>query len=55
MLVLFAVLRVDRKKWLCSLVESLSRVRRAILCIPFSLEQNQVVDKVVVEHRLDSI
>ena len=54
MLVLFAVLLVDREECSYSLVESLSRVRRAIFCILFLLEQNQVVDFVVVEHRLAS-
>ena len=53
MLVLIAVLLVDREEWFKSLVESLSRVRRAIFCILFLLEQNQVVDLVVVEHRLE--
>ena len=55
MLVLFAVLLVDLEEWFYSLGKSLSRVRRAIFCILFLLEQNQVVDLVVVEHRLDSI
>ena len=55
MLVLFAVLLVDREEWFYSLVESLSRVRHAIFCILSLLEPNQVVDIMVVEHRLDSI
>ena len=55
MLVLFAVLLVDCEEWFYILVESLPYVRRAISCILFSLQQNQVVDFTVVEHRLDSI
>ena len=49
MLVLFAVLFVDREEWFKSLVESLPRVRRAIFCILFLHEQNQVVE-IVVEY-----
>ena len=54
-LVLFAVLLVDCEEWFCSLLGSLPSARHAIVCILFSLEQNQVVDLMVVEHRLDSI
>ena len=41
-------------EWFYIPVESLSHTRRAILCILVLLEQNQVVDFVVVEHRPDS-
>ena len=52
MLVLFAVLLVDREEWFY-FFESLSHVRRAIFCILFLFEENQVVDLVVVDHRPD--
>ena len=54
MLVLFVVVIVDHEELVIILVESFSHVRRAFLCILVLLEQNQVVDLVVVEHRLDS-
>ena len=42
--VLFAVLFVDREEWFCILLGSLPGARRAIDCILFSLEQSQVDD-----------
>ena len=54
MLVLFVVLIVDHEELVKILVEYFSHVRRAFFCILVLLEQNQVVDSVVVEHRLDS-
>ena len=54
MRVLFVVLIVDQEELVCILVESFPHVRRALFCILSLLEQNQVVDLVVVEHRLDS-
>ena len=55
MLVLFVVLLVDHEEWFYILAESLSHIRRAIFCILVLLKQSQVVDVMVVEHRLDSI
>ena len=52
MLVLFVVGIVDHEELFYILVESFSHVRRAFFCILVLLEQNQVVDLVVVEHRL---
>ena len=46
-------LLLDQVGWFCSL--ALPGARHAIVCILFLLEQNQVVDLLVVEHRLDSI
>ena len=54
MLVLFVDVIVDHEELVQILVESFSRVRRAFFCNLVLLEQNQVVDLVVVEHRLDS-
>ena len=54
MLVLFFVVMVDHEELVYILVESFSHVRRTFFCILFLLEQNQVVDLVVAEHRLDS-
>ena len=42
--VVFAVLFVDCEEWFCVLLGSLPKVRRAIVCILFSLEQSRVVD-----------
>ena len=53
-LVLFVVVMVDHEELVSILVESFSHVRRAFFCILVLLEQNQVVDLVIVEHRLDS-
>ena len=55
MLVLIVVELVDHEEWFYILVESLSHIRRAIFGILVFLEQNQAVDLMVVEHRLDSI
>ena len=54
MLVPFVVVIVDLEELVYILVASLSHVRRAFFCILVLLEQNQVVDSVCVEHRLDS-
>ena len=54
MLVLFVVVTVDHKDLVFFLDESFSHVRRPCFCILVLLEQNLVVHKVVVEHRLDS-
>ena len=54
MVVLFVVVNVDHEGLVCILVDSFSHVRRAFFCILVLREQNQVVDLVVGEHRLDS-
>ena len=54
MLVLFVVVIVDHEELVHILVESFSHVRRTFFCILFLLEQNQVVNLVVAEHRIDS-
>ena len=54
-LVLVAVVLVGNEGWFYILVESLPFFRRVIVCILFSLEQNQVVDLMVLEGRRDSI
>ena len=54
MLVLFVVSIVDLEEFVYILVEPFSHIRRAFFCILVLLEQNQVDDLVVVEHRLDS-
>ena len=53
LLVLFVVVIVDHEELVFFLVDSFSHVRRAFFCILVLLQQNQVVDLVVVEHRLD--
>ena len=52
--VLVVVVIVVHEEFAYILVESFSHVRRAFFCILVLLEQNQVADLVVVEHRLDS-
>ena len=42
--VLFFIERVGCDGWVYNFVGSLPDARRAIVCIPFSLEQSQVVD-----------
>ena len=54
-MVFFAVFLVDCEEGFHIIVESLPSARRAICCILFLLEQNQVVDLLVLGHRLDSI